>query len=138
MLPLLAACGSEARESVDPFGPGYSSDWIPEPELPSSVTIGATCSRYPCVEVCGQRIAVAPVEPAFGFTDAGSVPWQLGRGNELSGGRLLTVNGLDAEIRDATDLTLLGRTPVPSASRSAALADVALVQGAAARWRCSM
>jgi hypothetical protein len=125
---MLVACGSRLPEDTGGFI-AAPPDWE---QLPGSAAQGPACSFYPCVDICGKRIAVAPVEPAFGFEEAGSLPGLLRRGDPLRGNRLLTVNGLAAEILDAADFALLGRIPLASAYQSAAIEDIALVQGSGA------
>jgi hypothetical protein len=118
---LLVACGSAEGD------PGFSSNIGAQPPT-GSLSRGPACSFYACFDACGQRVAVAPVEPAFGFSNAGSIPWQMGKAAPLDGDRVLTVNGQAAEVRSATDFSLLDRVPLPGAYRAATVGPLALVQ----------
>jgi hypothetical protein len=111
-LAFFTACGSAgapAGDVVPPYGDGPP----PSGAVPiASLARGPACSFYPCFEACGHNIAIATVEPAFGFSEAESVPWRWLRGAVVTSGRVLGLDQQRVELRDAVDLRLLGSSPL--------------------------
>jgi hypothetical protein len=111
-LAFFTACGSAgapAGDVVPPYGDGPP----PSGAVPiASLARDPACSFYPCFEACGHNIAIATVEPAFGFSEAESVPWRWLRGAVVTSGRVLGLDQQRVELRDAVDLRLLGSSPL--------------------------
>ncbi len=123
--------GGNAGASSSSGATGDSTSPVGELAIPpdqTSLARGPACDFYPCFEACGRKIAAAPVEPAFGFASDRSIPWGVRDVTPLGGDSVLVLTMLSAEVRSATDMSLLGSVPVPDGFQAATVGDRALVQ----------